>query len=44
MNNIEKEEKWLWDEIWQKEIKLREISLTIKESVDTYDRLGGHVE
>ena len=27
-----------------KEVKLKEIGLTIQESEDSYERLGGHVE
>ncbi len=41
---IEKEEKWLKDDIWSKETKMKEIQTTIKESEESYDRLGGHVE
>ena len=42
--NIEKEEKWLRDDMRVKEAKLKEIGLTIQESEDSYERLGGHVE
>lgn len=44
ISNIEKEEKWLKDDVWSKEVKLKEIGMTIKESEESYEWLGGHVD
>lgn len=44
ISNIEREEKRLRDEVRNKEVKLKEIALTIKESEESYERLGGHVD
>jgi hypothetical protein len=44
ISNIEKEEKWLKDDVWGKEIKLKDIALTIRESEESYEWLGGHVD
>jgi hypothetical protein len=44
IQNIEKEERRLREDLKHKDSKIKEISLTIKESEEAYDRLGGHVE